>query len=512
MKDARIVSFVLNAHHPHTGCAERGTDARIRLCEVVRDSYLQIIRVLRTVAGENGRAGITLSVPPTLLALLSEDNFRQDFEHFMDNSVKNLTADLRYLAETGSREKLRTAEYWLKRYEQIAFLFSDIGGDIVSELSRLEGGCLELITTTATNVCLPLLGNEKCMKAQIMAGACAFGEYFAHEPRGIWISGTAHGCNKRREGHPADAKFPRKTVEDAVASAGLDYFITDANADGNTSENGLDGTAFFTGNSGYAVPADVYNGGYVMDPDYLDTGAKSIPGGVRYWHRTVDSAATEGEKQYSPDIADTKAGQHASDFLGKIAGIPSSPEGIFATVVMSAELFGHLWYEGPDWIRQVYGKMSSFGISCETVRERMRAGGSTKTINLNVLLCVPDSGDDDSSCGSASGIWKSIHEDENGYVALLRSTELKKSELRERVLKQMGRELLLTEGSAPVHEGCYRISGNDAVLPDMIHSGHFRRLMDIAAGNGISQADTAFVESCEREHSAFRKLETSFWD
>ena len=537
MSGPHIFSLLLNAHYEYPVSPANGVHSHIRLYETVRDSYLQIIQTFRNIAENEGRLGISMSVSPPLLTLFSDGSFRSGFEHFMDNSVKSLTSDLRYFAESGNKEKLRVAEYWLKKYDELTFLFNDIGGDITAELARLESRGLELLTTAATNPSLHMLGNEKCIRAQITVGARAFEEHVGHAPGGIWIPGALPRGLRNGGGHIAGVKSPWKTIDDAVAAAGLSYFITDANSNNMAWDNGeadvirpvlserghelhspfilkgSNGTfAVLTGTVASAAEWHRCEGGYATDADYLESGAKSVPGGIRYWHRARDGASAEGRETYSPEAAASRVEQHASDFLGEVVEKSLSGEGAVITVAADAELFGSLWHEGPSWISKVFGKMNGSGILAKTAGECARETVSAETVSLSNLLCRFELNQDNVWNDSSRSLLKSIHDYEARHIALLHNMGLKKSGTKERIAKQAGRELLLLEGYARIPDAFPGMQAEDDAEHQLAHSGCFDRLMEIASKNDTEEEDRKFLENCEKMHPIFPKLDISTWE
>ncbi len=397
MREARLFSLLLNAHQPYlTGNCE-AHDIPTPMYETVRDSYLQIIQVFRKIAERSGKIGMSVSVSPTLLARFSELDFNRGFLHHMDVTIKHLTGDLRYFAEAGKKEKLRVAEYWLQKYDELTSLFNDVSGDIVSELSRLERHGLELITSMATDEHLPLLANDKRIKAQIGMGAKAFEECFGHEPGGIWIPGTTQGARYDGGNNVQGTAFPWKTVEDAVTTAGFRYFVTDEDAGSSATVageadnasmqpdrgqgtdapcdhvHGDEAATVFVASAMYGIPEHRRGEGYASHPDYLDCSRKNIPGGIRYWRQTAGTVSQEAGETYVPEAAGERAAEHASDFLDRVVDIFPSQQRPVVALAMDIELFGNLWFEGPSWISCLYGKLGTYGITGETIGASMPA-------------------------------------------------------------------------------------------------------------------------------------------
>ncbi|NLA61556.1 MAG: DUF1957 domain-containing protein, partial [Firmicutes bacterium] len=110
---------------------------------------------------------------------------------------------------------------------------------------------------------------------------------------------------------------------------------------------------------------------YELPLEYL---GKAVPGGIRTptgikYYRVTDRRS-EHKELYDPDIASQRAKTHAENFVfwrkkeaeywGSVLGKPP-----LMTAPYDAELFGHWWYEGPEWIEEVLRLTAG---PCGTVR------------------------------------------------------------------------------------------------------------------------------------------------
>src|SRR5262249_26690821 len=111
---------------------------------------------------------------------------------------------------------------------------------------------------------------------------------------------------------------------------------------------------------------------------------KHHPGGLRLW-RITDSAGDLGTKTpYDPALAAEKARGHAAHFtelvkgtladLGTQGGVVCSP--------YDAELFGHWWFEGPQWLARVARHFDAAGVTPMPLGEALAAVPPRATITL----------------------------------------------------------------------------------------------------------------------------------
>jgi len=105
--------------------------------------------------------------------------------------------------------------------------------------------------------------------------------------------------------------------------------------------------------------------GYPGDVDYREFHKKDGVSGMQYW-RVTGPKLDLGEKDwYHPEWAAGKVTQHArhyagliEELLGQYAGENDGDFGIIASNY-DTELFGHWWFEGITWLREVIRTLAS---------------------------------------------------------------------------------------------------------------------------------------------------------
>jgi 1,4-alpha-glucan branching enzyme len=190
--------------------------------------------------------------------------------------------------------------------------------------------------------------------------------------------------------------------------------------------------------------------GYPGDPAYLEFHKKHSPGGLRYW-KVTDHRGDLGTKLvYDPDQAAERARVHADHFRGLVTGRLSrhyeetgSP-GVL-TIPFDAELFGHWWFEGIEWLHAL---VCAFGRNYATIEKAsavLQHVAPSDTIELS-----------EGSWGEGGHHFIWYNDDTTWTWERIRRAEQIMADaideavddaMGSRILKQMARELLLLQSS-----------------------------------------------------------------
>ena len=192
--------------------------------------------------------------------------------------------------------------------------------------------------------------------------------------------------------------------------------------------------------------------GYPGDGDYLEFHKKRAPGGLRYWSVTDRTAGLDQKKTYDPVRAAEKVRSHAAHFQGLVTDrleqyMSETGRTGVATTPFDAELFGHWWHEGIDWLYQVLRLFQKDG----TVKVE-KASTALERISPEQVVELPEG-----SWGAGGGhliwyntetewMWDCIHETEHMMSSTV-NTLKEKDAVSVRLLKQMARELFLLQAS-----------------------------------------------------------------
>ena len=97
--------------------------------------------------------------------------------------------------------------------------------------------------------------------------------------------------------------------------------------------------------------------GYPGDGVYLEFHKMRWPGGLKLWRVSGPNVDLGAKEPYDPGQALDRAHGHADHFAGLLGGIASAEAGRRDGVIVApfdTELFGHWWFEGPDFLGDVY--------------------------------------------------------------------------------------------------------------------------------------------------------------
>jgi 1,4-alpha-glucan branching enzyme len=458
--------LVLHAHLPYVRHPEYDRFLEERwFFEAVTETYVPLIKFFDRLQAEGKEFRLTLSVSPPLANMMEDPLLRERCARHLDLSQQ--------LAE---RECERTrnwpdvhflAQMYRRLFQEARQIFVErCGTRLVSALRQLaDAGRLELITCAGTHGYLPLLRSEPgAVQAQVKVAVREHERLFGQKPRGMWV--------------PECAYYPG--LDAILAEAGIRYFIVDAHGIEHAEPRPLFGVSaplfcpsgvaafgrhpmtsklVWCTNAGY--PAD-YNYreyyrdiGFELDAPYLEPFqyAKGIRShtGIKY-HRITGK--TEHKHLYNPDWASQTAERHARDFVHRCrehagraaAGMP------FPAVIVSpydAELFGHWWFEGPQWIYHVLHELSGGGdlvlstpgdyLAAHPVQQKATPAASSWGRNGYHEHWVNH---------KTEWMWRPLHE----ASARMRSAAQRQPAppvggLEDRALRQAGRELLLAQSS-----------------------------------------------------------------
>jgi 1,4-alpha-glucan branching enzyme len=239
-----------------------------------------------------------------------------------------------------------------------------------------EEGVLEIITCGATHGFLPLISTPESRKAQIEIAVSNYRKHFNRQPRGIWLPECAY----------------EPGIELLLKDAGIEYFISDTHAilyGDPRPRYGVhapvacpNGTAVFArdletseqvwssevGYPGAEVYREFYRDiGWDLPLDYLkphlhaDGNRRHL--GLKYYRITGKDVPQQMKQPYKPAAAREKAAEDASNFLGERikqayelrAAFDGHPPLVISPY--DAELYGHWWYEGPQFIDMFFRKL-----------------------------------------------------------------------------------------------------------------------------------------------------------
>ncbi len=403
------LAIVLHSHVPYVlghGTWPHGSEM---LYEAVAETYMPLITMLESLLDEGVQPKLTVGVTPVVAEQLADSRFRDWFPKYLQRKIDLAQENEMEFARQGHDHLVYLAGQWRERYSWLLRDFCErYGGDLLAAFAGLqERGCLDLLTSAATHGYLPLLYEDASIQAQVRQGIRTYERCFGRRPRGFWLPECAYRpryiwqprANVMRPEPPARL---RKGVEEFLSENGIDFSIVDSSLlrwgeqpvpvtiDWENTLGKMWGRifhvrepqpyagdkspylAYFVGSHFEDHPPvavfirdprsslQVWSGerGYPGDHWYLDFHKKHFPGGHRYWRVTDDRQDLGSKQDYSPEMAADRARENAGHFLSMAKQIlrHDAPHNARAPVLCApfdAELFGHWWFEGVQWLEHV---------------------------------------------------------------------------------------------------------------------------------------------------------------
>jgi 1,4-alpha-glucan branching enzyme len=369
--------LVLHSHLPwlaHHGAWPVGEEW---LYQAWAGSYLPVLDLLRRL-GEDGRHDVlTLGMTPVLAAQLDDPYCLRAMHDWLGGWL--LRAHGLAGAANGSGGGFGSAG---RRSPALAALAADEHRRATAALADFEAnwrhggsavlrplvdaGVIELLGGPATHPFQPLLG-RRVRDFALRTGLADTARRLGSRPAGIWAPECGYAPG----------------MEDGYASAGVSRFLVDGPA--------LRGDTAFARTVGdtdvvcfgrdLPVTYRVWSpkAGYPGHRDYRDFHTFDHVSGIKPARVTGRAVPPERKKPYDPALAADAVRRHADDFVTVVRSrlaMLAAQHGRPALVVAAydTELFGHWWFEGPQWLARVLRELPAAGVQVTTLRGALDAG------------------------------------------------------------------------------------------------------------------------------------------
>ena len=370
------LALVLHAHLPYVRHPEYEDFLEEDwFYEALTETYIPLLKVFEKLVNDGVDFRLTLSISPTLLSMFIDPLLQERYLKHLDN-----------LIELSYKEIERTR--FEPQFNNLARMYNQM---FIESRGLYEGkyhrnlalafkkfqdlGKLEIITSSATHCFMPLEDLYKpAIRAQVREAVRLYESVFGRKPKGIWLPECGY--------HPGH--------DEILKEEGIRYFFVDAHgilhgtprpkygifapvycrsgvaAFGRDMETSK---AVWSANEGYPGDFDYRefyrDVGFDLEYDYIKPyihpDGTRIFTGIKYFRisgRAVDLAF---KQPYVRDWAIQKAASHAGnfifnrerqvEFLNDYLGRPP-----ILVAPYDAELYGHWWFEGPEWLDFVIRK------------------------------------------------------------------------------------------------------------------------------------------------------------
>ena len=568
--------LVLHGHLPyvlHHGTWPHGEDW---LYEAAAETYLPILAMLDECAFLDGDPKLTMGLTPVLLEQLAHEHFKKGFEHYLNDRVERARQDKTEFEalDPPNGHMAYLADRWAAIYAKLLAQFQEIGRDIPKAFAARSiqanpaSGCIEIITSNATHGYMPLLYEDASIRAQVRAGVASSERALGFRPTGMWLPECAY-----RPGGPWDPPIHwghqdhRVGIEHLVADEGITHFFVESHLiegcrsefvynDGDWHKVGWDEAVKYPGRGwqsvneahwvnsdgngpGRAVAfardqvacAQVWSGdfGYPASGEYLEFHKKwGAKRGLRYWKVTGKEAGLGDKHLYDPEHTDAKVHEHAGHFCDMVRDRLrdyKDQTGKAGVVVCTfdAELFGHWWFEGPQFLRDVMLTLNADPqVRCQTTQEYLDDTFVDKVVAMPEGSWGEEGDHRVWTNEQVNWMWDILYRCETHFGQALRELPWQdhgQDELKG-LLQDAGRELLLMQAS----DWPFVIRRGQAVdygtKRFMQHVARFESILDIAEKaaadpaylGGLTEIERHAIADAHLHDVVFPEIDLGWWE
>lgn len=547
----------LHSHMPYVlshGKSPHGTDW---LNESAAECYLPILDALDRLRDLSVSPRWTINLSPILAEQLDDPSFKDGFEGYCQEKIDFALEDQVRFKKEGQLGMEGLAAMWQRFYTRALVQFKHQWGRSICGGFKFfqDEGMVEIITCGATHGYFPLLGTDESVQAQVKLGVESYKQRFGCQPRGIWLPECAYrpAYDWKSPVAESEVPWPRKGVECFLIENGLEYFFVDSHMIRGGEPLGTYAAnfpqlaeMFARSKRMFSPPAEmrseyehyalengevvfardphttvrVWSGdvGYPGDPKYLEFHKQLYPGRLRYWRISENKSDLGAKQVYNPWEAYDSISGHATDFVRLVKQTMAQYKGqadrIGTLVAMyDTELFGHWWWEGPEFLFEVARIMAQ-----ESELEMVSGGDVVDEDPVRHKISLPEGSWGE---GGYHYIWLN---DQNHWTwEKLYPAERKLRQMAreyasgpaKNLVEQAARELLLAEASDWQFLISTWAARDYAEVRFTDHIERFERLASMAdrvhIGGTMNQEDQLFLEDCQRKDAAFQNIDLGWW-
>jgi 1,4-alpha-glucan branching enzyme len=518
------VAIVLHAHLPYVHHPEHERSLEERwLFEALWECYLPLLSVLDRLAADGVRAPFTLSISPPLAAMLRDEGLAARFDDHLSRLARLAEREVLRFPETHAFGP--AARFYVERLAEVRATWERVGRDVLSAfVAHARDGRVELWTSSATHAYLPgLLPSPASIRAQLRLGLRSFERLAGVRAKGLWLPECAY--DPRFDGDLAKAGA-RVSVLDAH---GLELATPAAPRGIFAPVRSPSGVVFFGRDPVAAREVWSRKTGYPGDFDYrefhrdigFDRPLEQLEGHVGPHGTRVATGIklhriTGGDDKapYDRALAVARAHDDALDFVERReedladAGGPGMPPPV-AVTPYDAELFGHWWFEGPEFLEAV---LRALDASAREGRLEATTLGAFAERAGELAVATPaasswgEGGYGEVWAGRAAApVWRHVHHAHRAVERALERAGHKQGPAG-RALEQAIRELMLLEASDwpfMIHRG---ETAEYALARVRAHHHRATRLSELAENGASTADDIAFLRAVEDRDRLFAEL------
>lgn len=494
--------FVLHSHIPYARKAGSWPHGEEWLHEAASETYIPLLMKLYELKEEGVPFRLAIGITPVLAEQLADPDVQEHFEAYLAQRIAAAEHDIAHFsAEDTADPHLHYLAGWYHDWYcgvRDAFI-GQFERNILGAFQRLQNErFIELLTCAATHAYLPLLAKDSSIRAQLHTGITSHQRHFGQLPQGIWLP----ECAYRPAYYEEDVLRPG--IEQFLAEANLQFTFSETHAitggrpvgiaagdvlgpygeivrryavpieeysparpattfqpyrvlnsaiNANNDAEALTNISVFGRNDRTGIQVWGADWGYPGDFDYREFHKRAGTSGLQFWRVTNSNADLVRKEYYQPEWAAMKCQLHADHFIqlvdSTLREYHQANNGAHGLISSNydAELFGHWWFEGVEWLGKVLrGLAEHEEIQLTTPGAFLSEYPPTHGIRLPESSWGAGGRHFTWNNGDNRWMWRPIHELEERMSTVAASFPQPNAD-EKAALQQAARELLLCQSS-----------------------------------------------------------------
>ena len=529
----------LHTHMPYVMNHDMWPHGTVWLSEVVCESYLPILEVIQDLHQEGIRPTLSFDFSPILLAQLSHSNTLSIFTEYVKQQIEQSEKDLDKFSKIPEAvQNIPMGEFWKSFYEERLQTLHGMNDSSIIERLRIaeQDGLIEIMTCGLTHAYLPLLDFEQSTRMQIASSVKMHELYFAHKPRAIFLPECGYAPKLIGE----NGEY---YLEDIILEQSINMIVLDQQHSMKYVDSEHDVVRILPESlrplSQVRLQKTYKNqslkvlirhksasdkvwsekSGYPSHSAYLDFHKREFDSTLRYWKVTNHPEYTQEKYPYMMADAKKQAQIDAKEYVEYLEELALSySEQVNETGVIclafDTELFGHWWFEGPEFLSNFIREMDRSDILSLKFPSEIQWNDSIHTVQCSAGSWGMNGTDETWKNASTMWLLDNIHDAEQRFEDRVHSIDIN-DQLEKRIMDQALRELLLMQAS----DWPFLITKNQASdyakERFMQHQDYFTSLIAffdlIKSGKVLTNDQETLLARIEQVDDIFEKIDIHQW-
>ncbi len=535
--------FMLHSHLPYYRMAGMWPFGEENLYECMSETYVPLLNAISELYEEEGiKAKLTVGITPILAEQLNDHHLQEGFVEYLDTRIAAVAKDLDRYPDPKvehSQHLKYLAKYYFDWFNHIKDCFvNKYNKDLISAFKKYQDlGCIEITTSGATHGFSPLLATDSNLNAQFKIGSDTTKRLFGKKAKGAWLPECAYRQGYEFVGKDGQKKW-RPAIEVTLQNNDIEYFFTESHVIEGGNSVGHRRVVGIYGNIEYiplpereATGYDTYSAywlpdaqvavmgrndragfqvwsaadGYPGDGVYREFHKKDDKSGMNYWRITSSNTDLGDKMLYDPVLAMNQVNSNSDHYTTLLYHLlndykkANNKNGLIM-VSFDTELYGHWWFEGVEFIKQVVRKLHNFLPEIE----RLTAGEYLEKHPPVDTIQIPES-----SWGQGGHfyvwlnhltewMWPIINGCEKRIIDIVAKYEkVPEDKLLHRALNQLARENLLLQSSDWPFLITTWQAKDYATERFEEHVARFEKIADMIEAGNINEEELVKIESID---------------